>query len=111
MPRKNAPLLTRWSPTTPSGAIAVAPTAAIGQPFGYLDTSGDNSISPGDALDVINAINASQGSEGEQDSGAGGQESGVERQASSVATVCLRCWHPTLSTQLPPPLAARGANP
>jgi len=52
-------------------ASAVPANAAIGQPFGFLDTSGgengtgDNSIAPSDALEVINAINAGLAGEGE----------------------------------------------
>jgi hypothetical protein len=53
------------------GAGAVPANATIGQPFGFLDTTGgdngagDNFIAPNDALDVINAINAGIGGEGE----------------------------------------------
>ena len=38
--------------------------AAIGLPFGFLDTDRDNSVTAGDALSVINAINSDEG-EGE----------------------------------------------
>jgi hypothetical protein len=56
------------------GAGAVPVNAAVGEPFGFLDTTnatngstdtGDNFVSPGDALSIINAINAGQGGEGE----------------------------------------------
>jgi Dockerin type I domain len=47
------------------GAGTVPAGAAVGQPYGFLDTSDDNNVAPNDALDVINAINAGQGGEGE----------------------------------------------
>jgi hypothetical protein len=40
-------------------------TVSYGGPFGYLDVDGDGFVAPVDALTVINAINASQGGEGE----------------------------------------------
>ena len=52
-------------------AGAVPANAAIGQPFGFLDTdggvngSGDNFVAPNDALAVINFINSGLGGEGE----------------------------------------------
>ena len=53
------------------GSGAVPANSQIGQPYGFLDTSGgiddvgDDSIAPDDALAVINAINAGLGGEGE----------------------------------------------
>ncbi len=53
------------------GAGPVPANAALGQPFGFLDTSGgangagDNFVTAGDALDVINFLNAGLGGEGE----------------------------------------------
>ena len=42
----------------PGTHTKVEPTAAIGKPYGYLDTSGENDIAPLDALLVINHLNA-----------------------------------------------------
>ena len=39
----------------------VPANSAVGQPFGFLDTNGDNFVAPDDALEVINAINAGEG--------------------------------------------------
>jgi hypothetical protein len=52
-----------------SGAVPAG--AAVGQPFGFLDTEGgensegDNFVAPNDALAVINFINANSSGEGE----------------------------------------------
>lgn len=47
------------------GSLPVQLNAAIGQPFGFLDTDHDNQVAPADALTVINAVNAGLGGEGE----------------------------------------------
>src|SRR5205807_2495196 len=53
------PALGATLPTTPPI------TASYGGPFGYLDVNGDNFVVPGDALLVINYVNAFGASEGE----------------------------------------------
>jgi len=53
------PTLGSALPTTPPQ------TVSYGGPFGYLDVNGDGSVSPIDALTIINVINANQGGEGE----------------------------------------------
>ena len=58
------------------GSLPVQSNAPIGQPYGFLDTEGDNQVAPGDALKVINAVNAGLGGEGEG-SGFGVQGSGT----------------------------------
>jgi hypothetical protein len=72
-----------------AGTIVGGFSVDSGQPFGFLDTTGDNFVTPNDALDVINAINAGQGGEG---SGFGVQGSGIPwSQGSAVGSRgCLR---------------------
>src|SRR5207244_3092461 len=58
----------------------VPSNAAIGQPFGFLDTIADDNIAPNDALEVINSINAGFGGEGEamwSGQAIGGREPGI----------------------------------
>jgi hypothetical protein len=43
------------------GTTIAGKTVDSGQPFGFLDVNGDNFVAPGDALAIINAINAGQG--------------------------------------------------
>jgi hypothetical protein len=53
------------------GTGPVPANAAVGLPFGFLDTAGgvngggDNIVAPNDALGVINVINSGLGGEGE----------------------------------------------
>jgi enoyl-CoA hydratase/carnithine racemase len=69
------------------GSSAVPANAAIGQPFGFIDTTDDNSIAPDDVLALINAINALGASEGEP--------SGGEGEASIAAAVPSSASSPT----------------
>jgi hypothetical protein len=62
------------------GPGTVPPNAAIGQPFGFIDTNANDFVAPNDALQVINIINAGLGGEGESRQGTGdrGQETEEE---------------------------------
>ena len=46
-------------------SVAVPANAAVGLPFGFLDVTGNNEVTPEDALSVINAINSGVVGEGE----------------------------------------------